>query len=140
MRLPFLTAVVGSRFLFSILHRNTSLLDSLFLRKGYLIRKTRPLMERELRDRIGDSPQTADLDRALRWYKEEEYLRIGTRDLARMSAVQEVMAELSDLAGACIEVALEFHWQRLVSKHGRPSDVDDGIGLVVSRNGKNLRP
>ena len=136
VRLPFLAAVAGSRFLFSILHRNTSLLDSLFRRKGYLIRKTRPLMERELRDRIRDSLQTADLDRALRWYKEEEYLRIGTRDLARMSAVQEVMAELSDLAGACIEVALEFHWQRLVSKHGRPSDVHDGIGLVVLGMGK----
>ena len=56
VRLPFLAAVAGSRFLFSILQRNTSLLDSIFRRKGYLIRKTRPLMERELRDRIKGSP------------------------------------------------------------------------------------
>ncbi|MGO9570910.1 MAG: bifunctional [glutamate--ammonia ligase]-adenylyl-L-tyrosine phosphorylase/[glutamate--ammonia-ligase] adenylyltransferase [Desulfomonilaceae bacterium] len=136
VRSPLLATVAGSRFLFSILHRNNVLLDSLFQRKGYLIRKTRPLMESDLRSRIKDIPRTADLDRALRWYKEEEYLRIGTRDLARLAAVPEVMAELSDLAGTCIQVALEFHWQRLVAKHGPPPDVGDQMGLVVLGMGK----
>ena len=136
VRPPFLAAIAGSRFLFSILHRNVALLDSLFLQKGFLIRKTRPLMERDLRGRTKGISRTADLDQVLRCYKEEEYLRIGTRDLARLAAVPEVMAELSDLAGTCIQVALEFHWQRLVLKHGQPRDVGDGTGLVVVGMGK----
>ncbi len=135
-RHPFLAAVAGSRFLFSILYRNTALLNSLFQQRGYLNRKTRFLMEKELRARTRGISRTADLDRALRWYKEEEYLRVGTRDLAGLAAAPETMAELSDLAGACIQTALEFHWQSLVSKHGRPHGVDDRMGLVVIGMGK----
>jgi [glutamine synthetase] adenylyltransferase / [glutamine synthetase]-adenylyl-L-tyrosine phosphorylase len=136
VRRIFLSAVAGSRFLFSILYRNTDLLYSLFQQMGYRIRKTRALMESELRDRTSDIVQTAELDGILRYYKEEEYLRIGTRDLAQLGRVPEVMAELSDLAGACIQVALEFHWHRLINKHGRPPDADDQMGLVVIGMGK----
>ena len=136
IRPPFLAAIAGSRFLFSILHRNVAFLESLFLQKGYLISKTRSIMEGELRGRTEGISRIVELDRALRYYKEEEYLRIGTRDLAELAGVPEVMAELSDLAGTCIQVALEFHWKRLVLKHGRPLGVNDDTGLLVLGMGK----
>lgn len=136
VRPHFLAAIAGSRFLNSILHRNVALLESLFLQKGFLIPKTRSVMERDLRSRTEGISRIAELDKVLRCYKEEEYLRIGTRDLAELAGVPEVMAELSDLAGTCIQVALEFHWGRLVLKHGKPRGVNDGTGLVILGMGK----
>jgi [glutamine synthetase] adenylyltransferase / [glutamine synthetase]-adenylyl-L-tyrosine phosphorylase len=125
---PFIATVAGSRFLSAILLRNPGLLDIMFLRGGYQVRKTRAGKEGELRELTREIRRTEDLDRALRLYKEEEYLRIGARDLGGLADVQQVMGELSDLAGACCEAAVDFHWRRLVAKHGLPplSPAEDG--------------
>jgi len=98
--------------------------------------KGREQQERELRERSVEIDRPADLDVMLRLYKEEEYLRIGCRDLAGLAPVEEVMAELSGLAGACIEVALAFHHRRLVRKHGTLPDAGDHMGLVALGLGK----
>ena len=96
----FLATISGSRFLFSILMRRPSIMEAFFLHKGYMVRKIRSTMERELRYRIDGLNDVSEVDRALRLYKEEEFLRIGCRDLAGLADVQEIMAELSDLAAA----------------------------------------
>lgn len=132
----FLSTIAGSRFLASILHRNPPLTASMFLRGGYLTRKTRSIKELELRHRVQGLEKTAELDRALRIYKEEEFLRIGCRDLADIADVQEVMAELSDLGAAVMETAIDFHWKRLVARHGKPPEVADGTGFVAIGMGK----
>lgn len=136
MRRLFFATIAGSGFLFSILRRRPELLDELFLEKGYLVRKERQIKEEQLRDRVHEAQSPPELDRALRRYKEEDYLRIGCRDLAGLVNLPEVTGELSDLAAACIEVALGFHWNRLVARHGRPRGVDGGTGLVVMGLGK----
>ncbi|MBI5568589.1 MAG: bifunctional [glutamate--ammonia ligase]-adenylyl-L-tyrosine phosphorylase/[glutamate--ammonia-ligase] adenylyltransferase, partial [Desulfomonile tiedjei] len=133
---PFLTAVSGSRFLASILIRNPALLEPFFLGGGYLVRKTRQVKENELALRTAAAARTEDLDRILRLYKEEEYLRIGTGDLVGVADVQQVMGELSDLAAACTATAVRFHWKRLLEKHGLPPLERDGIGFVVMGMGK----
>ena len=94
------------------------------------------MMERELRSRIGGLSDIREVDRALRLYKEEEFLRIGCRDLAGLANVQEVMGELSDLAAASVQTAAVFHWDRLVAVHGRPPVAKSGMGLVVIGMGK----
>ena len=76
-------------------------MEAFFLHNGYMVRKIRSMMERELRYRIDGLNDVSEVDRALRLYKEEEFLRIGCRDLAGLADVQEVMAELSDF-GCCI--------------------------------------
>ncbi len=135
-RPAFLAAVAGSGFLFSVARRNLHLVGELFLHHGCLVRKTRSIHEQELRARIHGVSATGGLDRILRGYKEEEYLRIGSRDLAGTADTREVMAELSDLACACVEAALEFHVRRLAEKHWLPEAAGDHGGCVALGMGK----
>jgi [glutamine synthetase] adenylyltransferase / [glutamine synthetase]-adenylyl-L-tyrosine phosphorylase len=130
------TAIGGSSFLCSILSRNPDLMERMILHEGYAVRKTRPLMIEELASRLAGLTTSEQVDRALRWYKEQEYLRIGIRDLSGLADVQEVMAELSNLAGASVEAATRFHWLGLVSRYGRPPVAGDRMGLVVFGMGK----
>ncbi len=131
-----LATISGSGFLSSILCRRPDLLESHFAGPGHTVHKTRPAMEKDLRDRTSGITRIDDFDTALRWYKQEEYVRIGSRDLAGSADLREVMQELSDLAGAFIQVALEFHWGRLVCRHGAPPGQGDDVGFVVLGMGK----
>jgi [glutamine synthetase] adenylyltransferase / [glutamine synthetase]-adenylyl-L-tyrosine phosphorylase len=136
LRLSFLATVGGSRFLTSVVSRNPSMAETLFLRRGYLVTKTREDKEEELRALALDLVLPSDFDRALRLYKEADYLRIGCRDLTEVADVREVMAELSDLAGACIQAAVDFHLRRLFVRYGAPPDTGDQGGFVVIGMGK----
>ncbi len=132
----FLATIAGSRFLFASLIRRPSMMEAIFLCKVYTVRKIRSMMERELRYRIDGLNKVSEVDRALRLYKEEEFLRIGCRDLSGLADVQEIMAELSDLAAASVQTAIGFHWKRLVAIHGRPPVERNRMGLVVIGMGK----
>jgi [glutamine synthetase] adenylyltransferase / [glutamine synthetase]-adenylyl-L-tyrosine phosphorylase len=136
IRVPFLATLAGSRFLSAILLRNPALMVTLFLREGYLVRKTRTEKETELQGQTQRLELTPDLDRVVRLYKETEYLRLGVRDLGGLADVQEIMGELSSLAGACTEAAVDFHWRRLKAKHGLPPVPPNEKGFVVLGMGK----
>lgn len=135
-RAPLLATVAGSRFLYSVLLRDSDLLESLFLNRGCLLGRTLETKTNELRERTKDIQSEGDLNRVLRRYKDEEYLRIGCRDLSDLATVEEVMEELSDLAAACTRAALAFHWGKLVIKHGLPPGAQNRMGLVVLALGK----
>lgn len=130
------SAVAGSAFLSSIMRRGPELLERVFVNRGCM--KTRGLDEKEfdLRRLVSAATKPSEVDRALRLYKEEDYLRIGSRDLAELADVTEIMAELSDLACACIQTALEYHFSRLSAKHGFPEGLDGRMGIVVLAMGK----
>jgi len=135
-RRPLLAVCGGSGYLCSVLRRNPDSLDSLFTGGGYLQGKTRADHECELGSLAEGIADTASFDRFLRHYKDREYLRIGCRDLAGQSHVQEVMAELSDLAAACIEMAVNHHFQKLTVRHGTAAGFDGRSGFVVIGMGK----
>ncbi|MBM4328865.1 MAG: bifunctional [glutamate--ammonia ligase]-adenylyl-L-tyrosine phosphorylase/[glutamate--ammonia-ligase] adenylyltransferase [Deltaproteobacteria bacterium] len=136
LRKLFLATVGGSRYLFSVLRRNSPLIREAFILGGSLGAKTLQEKEEDLRERLAGAKSVQALNRGLRNYKDEEYLRLGCRDLAGLADVREVMRELSDLATACIRAALEFHWQRLRAKHGLPPGLKDRFGFVVMGLGK----
>lgn len=132
----FLKIVAGSRFLFSILARYPDLLEETFIARGYLERKGRTVKERELQILTKEAAGVADFDRLLREYKQRDYLRIGTRDLSELADVREVMVELSDLACASVKTTIDFHWNRLILKHGRPTPEDHDSGFAAIGMGK----
>ncbi|MFH1115952.1 MAG: bifunctional [glutamate--ammonia ligase]-adenylyl-L-tyrosine phosphorylase/[glutamate--ammonia-ligase] adenylyltransferase, partial [Pseudomonadota bacterium] len=136
VRRPFLATIGGSRFLFSILRRNPGMMDSLFLGRGFQTAKGRDVTAGELRRRLDAAHDTAEMNRILRNYKEEEYLRIGCRDLAGLADTRNVMAELSDFAAACIQAAVDFHKGLLSERYGVPEGVGEQAGLVVLGLGK----
>ncbi len=80
----------------------------------------------------------AALMAALRRLRHRELVRIAWRDLAGWAPVRETLRELSDLAEACIEGALErlHHWHQ--GEHGVPVGEDSGEPqcLVVIAMGK----
>ena len=94
--------------------------------------------DKELRNRLSCAGVfSAELSRELRRYKEQEFLRIGCRDLTEAADVVEVMAELSDLAAASLEVTLDYSFKWLVAKHGAPTGLPPGsTGLVILSMGK----
>ncbi|MFH0822870.1 MAG: bifunctional [glutamate--ammonia ligase]-adenylyl-L-tyrosine phosphorylase/[glutamate--ammonia-ligase] adenylyltransferase [Pseudomonadota bacterium] len=135
-RSALITTVAGSSYLFSVLRRYPSVLEPLFLRGGHRLTKNLDIKEREIAERIERVCDVNGLNRVLRGYKDEDYLRVGCRDLSGAADVREVMREISDLAVACIRSALSFHRQLLESKHGRPPGVLSGMGFVVLGLGK----
>ena len=58
--------------------------------------------------------------RALRVFRKQEMLRIGLRDLLGTSALQETVADLSDLAETCLQKAYEWADGELQKRYGRP--------------------
>jgi glutamate-ammonia-ligase adenylyltransferase len=69
---------------------------------------------------------TAALHALLRRVRHREMARIALRDLTG-APVSEVTAELSTLADASLEVAIDFHHRRLAAIHGAPDPAGSGF-------------
>jgi [glutamine synthetase] adenylyltransferase / [glutamine synthetase]-adenylyl-L-tyrosine phosphorylase len=136
LRKLFIKTIAGSRFLFSILYRNPQLMNEFFLNQGFLIRKSRSEKEHEIINEIEQISKVVDFDKKIRQYKEREFLRIGIRDLADYAGVQEIMAELSDLASATVQCAIDFHFRMLTGRFGIPSNSNNDTGLIAIGMGK----
>ncbi len=115
-RMRRLLYILGaSPFLRGLLASRPGLLDWLFARKGLEETKTREDFLREIRAALAagqyDNPEKktgapADPARALRLYRQAEFLRLGARDLLGLSSMKETTAELSALAGAMLHAAM----------------------------------
>ncbi len=64
-------------------------------------------------------------EKALRVYRNKEYLRLGARDLLGLCTVQELTRELSDLASVSLEAALCFASKSLRLRYGTPVDTEN---------------
>ena len=78
---------------------------------------------------------------AVRRIRRREMLRLGVRDLLRLSTVEETIADLSDLAGVLVQVIYEVVLEELHSTYGRPMHRDRQgclveTGFVVMAMGK----
>ena len=60
--------------------------------------------------------------RALRRLRQREMVRIAWRDIVRGTAVENVMAELSDFADACVAAAVRWLHDNLAPRFGRALD------------------
>jgi glutamate-ammonia-ligase adenylyltransferase len=74
---------------------------------------------------------------ALRRFRQREMVRIAWRDIAGQSRLGEVMEELSALAEACLQTALDVLYARQMASFGQPvSDDGEPQQLVVIAMGK----
>jgi len=84
--------------------------------------------------------ETADAEELalrLRRFRRQEMVRIAWRDLAGLAELNETTADLSDLAEACLERALDFLHRRQCADLGVPLNADGTpMGLVVLALGK----
>ncbi len=78
-----------------------------------------------------------ELSARLRRFRRREMVRIAWRDLAGRADLTETTAELSALAEACLDLALEWLHPRLCADHGEPCSADGRPQhLVVMALGK----
>jgi glutamate-ammonia-ligase adenylyltransferase len=136
----------SSPYLSGILAQSAEFFEGLFPGGALYEKKDLAVFKTELIDRTkGVKENTAaDFDafgKALRLYKKREYLRIGARDLLGLAGMEEVTAELSDLAEASLEAAYEFCLEELKASYGSPVYTDEngkehGAGFSVMGLGK----
>jgi glutamate-ammonia-ligase adenylyltransferase len=112
------------------------LAQEVFLNPDSLKKWGRVAMEKALGDLVAPLTKEQDLMGELREFKERQFLRIGRLDLTGKLGPVDVMEEISDLAAACVQTALEWHSKRLRAKYGAPAGIGDGYGLVVLGMGK----
>lgn len=115
-----LTVLGASQFLATILFRHNNLLDSLFLEEGYRQAKDHLAMLTELQQRIPQGASFEELQRGLRHFKQQEILRIATRDLTGLADLAATTAELSDLASATLQRSYQICDELLRERFGSP--------------------
>tara|TARA_R110001599_G_scaffold12117_11_gene56936 strand:- start:3610 stop:6534 length:2925 start_codon:yes stop_codon:yes gene_type:complete len=78
-----------------------------------------------------------ELAQILRQFRNRHWLRIVWRDLNRLAEMEETVADLSHLAEACVDVALDFLHRQLCEERGEPqSKAGHPQQLVVIAMGK----
>lgn len=80
-------------------------------------------LRREVNAWLGPDLQSrsyGDAFSKLRQFKQREMLRIAARDLARLGDAPQIMLEISNVADACLGVALQLCLQPLVERLGQP--------------------
>ncbi|MDQ7091358.1 MAG: bifunctional [glutamate--ammonia ligase]-adenylyl-L-tyrosine phosphorylase/[glutamate--ammonia-ligase] adenylyltransferase [Methylococcales bacterium] len=78
-----------------------------------------------------------ELMHCLRFFRRQEMVRIAWRDLAGWSTLDETLQDLTALAEACIQTALDFLYQEACKRRGIPTLADGtAINIVVLGMGK----
>ncbi len=73
----------------------------------------------------------------LRSFRNRHMFRIAWRDLAGLSNLEETLADLTSLADLCMNIAIDWHYQRLSERYGSPLYPDGRRqNLVVLAMGK----
>ncbi len=119
-RTQLLSILGGSPFLAGILCRKASYFAQLFPQGGIEQAVSEQQMLSELRELIADDSDFPSLKAGLRGFKGEQVLRIGSRDLCGLASLEEVTAELSGLAAACLQRAYEICSLQLQAEYGQP--------------------
>jgi glutamate-ammonia-ligase adenylyltransferase len=117
MRL-LITLFADSQFLTDLFLNRPELIDTLIRVDLTRIKKTRDTLLTELRAALKENPDIEAKLNALRRYKTEEFIRIGLHDLGGAIELETVLKQLSNLAEACLEGALQITFEELNDKFG----------------------
>lgn len=117
MRL-LITLFAESQFLTDLFLNRPELIDTLIRVDLTRLQKTKDEMLAELRAALAEHDDVEAKLNALRRHRTEEFVRIGLHDLGGSIELRQVLTQLSDLAGACLEAALELTAEEFKQKYG----------------------
>ncbi len=124
----------GSKFAVDLCIRQPAmfqqLVDSGYLQTVYNSNEISQQLERRLSEVAAED----QLNQQLRQFRGQQQLRIIWRDLNRLADLQETTRDISALAEACIQQALNFHHLQLCNVYGTPVAVADGNNATVSES------
>jgi glutamate-ammonia-ligase adenylyltransferase len=112
----------NSQFLTELFLQRPELLDSLIRVDLTRVRKRRDGTTRELLAALEGANDLEDKLNHMRRTRAEEFIRIGLHDLGGSLELEDVLGQLSDLAGACLEVALGLSLGEMEESHGKLRD------------------
>ncbi len=95
--------------------------------------RMRKAMVQELRQRVEGLARFQDICREMRLFKQREILRIGVRELYKHVNVRSLTRDLSNLADACLQIALEAARQQFATRFGTPMYESPTGGSFESR-------
>ncbi|MEQ1638721.1 MAG: bifunctional [glutamate--ammonia ligase]-adenylyl-L-tyrosine phosphorylase/[glutamate--ammonia-ligase] adenylyltransferase [Methylococcales bacterium] len=131
----FTRVLACSQFIADSLSKTPKLL----IDKGYLDSLLSPTHRETYASYLAqlDIPDEATLMQQLRLFRRREMVRIAWRDLADWADLDETLQDLTLLAEACIQFALDFVYQQQCNSKGTPQ-LQDGtpLNLVVLGMGK----
>ncbi len=132
----FLQATVNSEFIQQQLCQDSETLQALI--EGKLVTPlSRQAYSKRCQQIVAQKPELEEFNAALRQFRNRAMVGIIWRDFNRLSSMQQTTAELSWLAEACIQAALDQHYPLLVAKHGRPRNLlQEEQALLVVGMGK----
>ncbi|MDO9067457.1 MAG: bifunctional [glutamate--ammonia ligase]-adenylyl-L-tyrosine phosphorylase/[glutamate--ammonia-ligase] adenylyltransferase, partial [Deltaproteobacteria bacterium] len=110
----------SSPFLVNLMYKSPETLRWLFLENGVDLSRSPEEMQEVAISTVDESTDFTALQKALRCFKRREILRIAARDLNGLAPLEEVMAELSELASSTLQVAYQVCRRCLISDHGIP--------------------
>jgi glutamate-ammonia-ligase adenylyltransferase len=117
MRL-LITLFADSQFLTELFLTRPELIDTLIRVDLTRIDKSKESMFAGLREAIAEQDDIEGKLNAIRRSKTEEFIRIGLHDLGGTIDIEPVLEQLSDLADAVVECALQLALQELQEKFG----------------------
>lgn len=121
-----LAAIAGSSpTLVNTVVRNPDYYEWLFMNGGLSERRDQDAFRSGIKAAMSGAVSFDPAARALRVYRQKEYLRIGSRDILGMAGLEETVTELSDLASAALDAALGFVMRTLKLAHGAPLYTDE---------------
>lgn len=88
-------------------------------------------MASRLQEALADVENEDELSAGLRRFRHQQMVRIIWRDLTRKAPLAEVLEDLSALADACVQAALDYHYARLVEQMGTPRDSEGNAQTMV---------
>ena len=119
----------ASPFLVSLMYKAPDILCWLFLENGIDLARSAEDMQAAVRGTVDETTDFSALQKALRCFKRREIVRIAARDLNGLAPLEEVMAELSDLASSTLQVAYQVCRRCLVRDHGVPVLIGENTSL-----------
>jgi len=94
-------------------------------------------LSQRLRDRLAGTSDSAELDRQLRQFRNEQMVLIAIRDLQGLAPLEETLLHLSALADVLVEGCLKWQYEKLAERHGYPLTAEgEPMPLVVLGMGK----
>jgi [glutamine synthetase] adenylyltransferase / [glutamine synthetase]-adenylyl-L-tyrosine phosphorylase len=127
-----------SQFLTDLFLNRPELIDTLIRVDLTRIEKTRHEMWAELQAALNQQLDLEGKLNALRRHKTEEFIRIGLHDLGGAVQLERVLKQLSDLAAACLQCALQLTIEELQAKFGPISSPRFAILGMGKMGGREL--
>jgi glutamate-ammonia-ligase adenylyltransferase len=120
------TVLGASRLLGDLLARHPELLTAMADEGGLAAPRPVGELTAEATAIVGRQQDPAAAWDGLRRFKRRELVRVAVRDLAGRAAVEDVGAELTALAEACLEAGLQVAARTVVGDAGRPPGGSEG--------------